>query len=291
MTKKPIKALFQTLAGLACLGASGFALADGHTPSFHGDVTIRLDDNVTRAQYERDIEEDTVGSVLGQIDYLQQLNETSGLIYSASAEAEKFATFEDLDNLNIKLSANYKWHLGYGFYSPRVAFSAAYTLRDFVNEQRTGSGFELGASMTRRFSENIIMTGGLRLRSFEGDSDVFSVDDTSAFLNVDFAITPRIALYTTVRLIVGDVVSTAEPSLDIINASDAIEPDEAFGGFRTNRFVYRLDADTTTLTVGGNYALDNKSSIDASLLYIDTQASGGFYYERLQYRASYLRRF
>ena len=87
------------------------------------------------------------------------------------------------------------------------------------------------------------------------------------------------------------MVSTAEPTLDIINVSDVIEPDDAFGGFATNRFVYRLDADTTTLTLGGNYALSNKSSVDLSLLYIDTEASGGFYYERYQYRASYLRRF
>ena len=65
----------------------------------------------------------------------------------------------------------------------------------------------------------------------------------------------------------------------------------AFGGFNTNRFVYRLDADTTTLTLGGNYALSNRSSIDVSLLYIDSEAGGGIYYDRTQYRASYLRRF
>ncbi|MEM7206603.1 MAG: hypothetical protein AAF434_02150 [Pseudomonadota bacterium] len=258
---------------------------------YGGDVTVRYDDNVTRGKYSPDIEEDVISSALGRIEYADQVNTTSGVIYSASVEAEKYAEFDELDNVNVRGSISYKLHLGYGFFSPRVSLNAAVNSRSFVNEQRSGTGTELGASLTARVSEKLLLTGGLRIRSFSADSDVFSLDDNSAFINADFQITPRIAAYSTLRLIQGDVVSTAQPTLKIINASDEIEPDDAFGGFATNRFVYRLDADTTTLVIGGNYALDNKSSIDASLLYIDSQASGGIYYKRTIYRVSYLRRF
>ena len=208
---------------------SGELAAQGHTPTIHGDVTVRYDDNVTRAQYERDKEEDSTISALAQIDYLEQLNETSGLIFSASVEGEKFTDFDELDNVNLKLAANYKWHLGYGFYSPRLAFNATYNNRSFVNEQRTGDGFSFGADFTRRFTETLLITVGARIRSYDADSDVFSVDDTSVFVNTDWQLSPRWAAYGTLRLLTGDVVSTAEPTLDIINASDEIEPDRLRG--------------------------------------------------------------
>ena len=276
---------------LLCL-FHGVAVGQGHDgPSFSGDVTGRYDDNVTRAESDADIEEDFVGSLLARVELVKKINATSGFIFSGSAEGEKYAEFEELDNINIKGTVSYKLHTGFGFFAPRLSFDASVNTRSYVNEQRSGNGYELATQLTRRMGESLTLNGGLRYRNFSADSEVFSVEDTSAFINADLLVSPRIALYSTFRFITGDVVSTAQPTLNIINASDAIEADEAFGGFATNRFVYRLEADTITVVLGGNYAFDSRSSVDASLLYIDTEAEGDIYYARTQYRISYLRRF
>ena len=79
----------------------------------------------------------------------------------------------------------------------------------------------------------------------------------------------------------------------IINAADAIEPDDAFGGIAVNQFAYRLDAVSHVVTLGYNAAISRNLSLDLSLRYVDSEATEDpfIYYDRSIVRASLVGRF
>ena len=73
--------------------------------------------------------------------------------------------------------------------------------------------------------------------------------------------------------------------------SEAIEPDDAFGGVAFNQFAYRLEANSNVITLGYNRIMTRSMSIDVSYRFIDSEAAGDVYYERQILRASLLGRF
>ena len=151
----------------------------------------------------------------------------------------------------------------------------------------------LTAEMNKWLTTTINMTAGLHLRERESVSEVYDTSEARIFVNFDTELSKRDLVYTTFMYIDGDIVSSAEPTLDIINASDAIEPDDAFGGIEANQFAYRLDAETFVITLGYNRILTRDLSLDFSARFVDSEAKDddNLGYERTILRASILGRF
>ena len=100
------------------------------------------------------------------------------------------------------------------------------------------------------------------------------------FATANFSPVPRLVLRTGVRLVAGDEVSTATPTLDIVNSAAAIEPDPAFGGIDGDRFAYLIDATSLILEAGAGY--DLTAAVETNLLFrqVSTEADGGIAYDR-----------
>jgi hypothetical protein len=120
---------------------------------------------------------------------------------------------------------------------------------------------------------------------------VFDTVDNRLFVNIDLNLSKANLLYGTYTFITGDFVSSGTPDIYIINAADAIEPDDAFGGVATNQFAYRLDGNTNVITLGYNRIMSRKISLDFSYRYVDSEAKGGITYDRTIVRFSLLGRF
>ena len=90
---------------------------------------------------------------------------------------------------------------------------------------------------------------------------------------MDYLISQKFVLYGGLGYRTGDVTSTAIPTTELIEASTAIERDDAFGTDPA-RFAYRLDADTTLANIGANWGISRSAAFDLSAQYYDADAGG-----------------
>ena len=269
--------------------------AEAPAPLFRYSYDIALvdDDNVRLAQDEDDIRGDRILSATVKAQAGKSLDSFSIFNYGASATYNKFDTFDTLDNFEFDFNARYRFALASGFTAPIYSLRAKIGGREYDTEMRDATFVNLSADFNKWLTTTINMTTGIVFNAQESKSEVFDTRDARVFVNLDTNFTKTDLLYTTVSFITGDTVSSSTPSLGIINAADAIEPDDAFGGVEANQFAYRIDADTWVYTVGYNRILTRDLSFDISARYVDSEANydPDIAYDRTIFRVSLLGRF
>ena len=257
------------------------------------DIAYIDDDNVRLAQEDEDIRSDRSISATVRAKGGKSLDSFSILNYGASATYNKLDTFETLDNYEIEVNTRYRFALTSGFTSPIYSVGAKIGGREFDTEMRDATYVALSADLNKWITDAINMTAGLGLNAQESKSEVFDTSEARIFINFDTNFSRADLVYTTFTYITGDTVSSATPSLGILNVADAIEPDDAFGGVETLQFAYRLKADTVVLTLGYNRIFTPDLSFDVSARFVESEAQddGDISYERTIIRASLLGRF
>jgi len=257
------------------------------------DISLIDDDNVRLAQNDEDIRSDLILSTKVSARGGKALDDFSLLNYGGSAAYNKFDTFDTLDNFDFEVNTRYRFALSSGFTSPIYSLAAKIGGRDFDTEMRDATYVSLTADLNKWLTNTINMTTGVVLNAQESKSEVFDTSDARIFINIDTNFSRKDLVYTTFSYITGDTVSSSSPTLDIINAADAIEPDDAFGGVEANQFAYRIDADTVAFSVGYNRILTRDLSFDLSALYVESESNydDSISYDRTILRASLLGRF
>ena len=271
--------------------------AMGHSKSanplfrYSYDLSIAEDDNIRRAQNEVDIRADLVTSFTLNAKGGVSIDKLSLLNFGASATYEAYDTFSDLNNLNFNLNARYRFAFSSGFTSAIYALGIKLGGIESELEMRDSTWFSVAFEMNKRLTSTINTTIGLNFKKREATSEVFDTTENHFFINMDVELSKKTLIYGTYTLITGDIVSSGTPTLQFINLSDAVEPDDAFGGVTFNQFAYRLDAETNVITLGYNRVMTPSMSVDISYRFVDTEAVGAIYYERQILRASLLGRF
>ena len=260
---------------------------------FSYEVALIDDDNIRLAQNDEDIRSDIILSGTLKAKGGKSLDSFTILNYGGSITYNKFDTFDTLDNFEFEVNTRYRFALSSGFTAPIYTLGAKIGGREFDTEMRDATFLNLTADMNKWLTNTINMTTGVGFNTQESKSDVFDTTDARIFINFDTNFSNRDLVYTTFSYITGDTVSSATPSLGIINVADAIEPDDAFGGVEANQFAYRLEADTMVFTLGYNRILTRDVSMDLSWRYVDSVAKDDddIYYDRTILRASLLGRF
>ena len=255
------------------------------------DISVADDDNVRRAQEKLDIRDDVITSITLNARGGTPLDSFSILSYGGSVTYESFKTFDELDNFDFNINAKYRFTTSGKFAAPLYSFGVKLGGIESESEMRDSTVLSLSFDVNKSITTTINMTAGLGVKTRESKSEVFDTDEARAFANFDLELSKTVLVYGTYSFATGDIVSSATPRLKFINASDAIEPDDAFGGVAFNQFAYRLDADTQVVTLGYNQIFNRSISFDFSYRYIDSQAVDDIYYERNILRASLLGRF
>jgi hypothetical protein len=258
---------------------------------FGAQAFYTVDDNISRAQNDADIEKDGFYTVSGNAAYSTGFGRLTALIFSAVATVEEYSDFDGLSNTQLALKIDYRFQpsLRFGVWQWSI-FAGARDI-DSETDIRDGSLTEFGFTATKRLTDRITTTLGATASEREAEGDVFDVERTRYFGNIDWSFDRTWAAYLTYSYIDGDVFSTASPSVEIISWADAIEPDNAFGGLANNKFAYRLDAGTTVIRLGANFALGHSSSIDVSYDNVDTDAAGPNSYTINMFTLGYLHQF
>ncbi len=257
------------------------------------DIAFVDDDNVRLAQNDEDIRSDQSVSATIRAKGGTSLDSFSILNYGGSATYNKMDTFDTLDNYEIEVNTRYRFALSSGFTSPIYSLGARLGGREYDTEMRDATFIELSADLNKWITDSINMTTGVGYNTQESTSDVFDTSEARIFVNFDTNLSKADLVYTTFTYISGDTVSSATPSLGIVNVADAIEADDAFGGFESNQFAYRLEAKTAVITLGYNRIFTRDLSMDLSARFVDSEArdDDDITYERTILRASLLGRF
>lgn len=257
------------------------------------DLAFVNDDNVRLAQNDLDIRDDMIFSATLNARGGKPLDSFTIWNYGASVTYNAFSTFDGLNNVDFNINTKYRFALASGFTSPIYSLGIKVGGVEYDSEMRDATVLSLSADLNKWITNTINMTAGWGYKISDSKSEAYDTSENRLFVNFDTNFSKTDLIYTTFTYITGDVVSSASPTLGIINAADVIEPDDAFGGIEFNQFAYRLDAQTLVVTIGYNKILTRELSLDVSTRFVTTEASAddSIGYDRTLFRASLLGRF
>ncbi len=256
------------------------------------EVAYTTDNNVTRAEFESDILHDQFFTVAAGLNYLQWLNSNNRLVYRGFVRGESYRKYDGLSNVTAGGSVTYQYRESGAFLAPTYGAFFKAAIAEYQSDIRDSNLYSLGISWRKPFTDRIglttILAGNLR----DSDSTVFDTKEISLLLNLDYEITSRMTMYATYNYLNGDIVSTSvyvtSPRLKFVNNADAINADDAFA---SGAVAYRLKATTHVVTLGTNFKLADQHSLDFSGRYVDSQATAGITYKKMQFSLAYLARF
>jgi hypothetical protein len=266
------------------------------------DVTLTQDDNLNRAQYDRDKVEDISLSSQLSLSRDTDLNPQHKLVWTGFVGGE---LYNDISELNrATLGGKIAWRSVHkmGFREPLFEWNLTGQYDDYGVDQRDSYVTQLQFFVTRRWTDRITTTLGGDYQWRESDGSAFDTGRSRAFLNVDYRVYGESSLYLTASRSDGELVSSAQrqfcnglPATDIlplINVATEIEPDEALNNDLCGEWIaYRVDAISDAGVLGFNWPFSGKMSLDISALYADVDVTSDVYYRRTIYRASLLKRF
>jgi hypothetical protein len=252
---------------------------------------LMLDDNITRAQYSRDIYDDRAWFVGLTGDYAIPLNDHSRALLTANAESWQYQD-SNLGHQIISLQGEYIFQPSNGYTAPWYSIYLQLGLNLNDSEYRDGTFHELGITLGKRLTDATSLRAGFSRHSDAADSDNFSTDSSQLYGNLDFKFDQDTA-YTTLAYTSGDIVATVgdqgysyPPAL----AGMYHTGDDAFP-WLNNAWAYKLDADTWSLRLGYVHVLAGNQSIDASILRYQSSAYGGNDYDGMIVNIIYFYRF
>jgi hypothetical protein len=274
---------------LVLLSVSSLTYAASDT-AVNLDASIGLDDNVTRAQVNEDIEHDVFASAGASLTHEVAHFDTGQITLNLDLSATGFDEYSGLSHVDGGGGANYTFSPWGGFGSPWFALDLQYKVLEFDSFLRDSNLFVATTTFGKRIDDRTDMRTAFIYEDRDSDGQAFDNSSVSWFINFDFTLKKKMTLYTTFKYLDGDIFSSANPgnlTLDIINESKAIEEEDVFDG----KFVYKLDGTIQFYTLGLNLARNLDSAYDLSARFLTAESDGGLEYEDLTIRLSYFQRF
>jgi hypothetical protein len=286
------RAAARALFGLVLLcGFDGLARAQESPWKFGENLGIGFDTNIGNAEKKPEVQSSTFGALDYQLDYNFRPLESVSVQVRAALQAQDYFRFNRLSNAKGSGMLRLVYRPGPGFYVPELSAWGSAGYWRFGSYIRTSDeyryGLGLAENITTRIDLRLSLTGSRRI----SNTRVFTLHGDSAGLNFDWQVLDPLALYGGVLFHYGQVVSSGSPDGKIIRVAEVIEPDDAFGGFATDQFAYRLRAHTRIGSLGLNYQFDPSWTVDAQTQYIDTRGGFGNNYSRWISIVSLLLRF
>lgn len=249
------------------------------------DLKFISDSNPAKAEFDRDIEETTslrarlTGNLLA---FPLQESDTirSGLSINGSASYEHNMDIEELGESRYRASVDWFRENRTSRARPFMSLGVGLGHTDSETERRDALVFDAGASINFQPTNFFDTTLGVQLAITDAETEVFDTQKATVFATANFSPVPRLVLRTGLRLVTGNEVSTATPTVNIVNHAEVIEPDEAFGGAAEQRFAYLIDADSLIAEAGIGYSITGTITADLLYRFVTTEAEGDIGYDR-----------
>jgi uncharacterized protein YhjY with autotransporter beta-barrel domain len=221
-----------------------------------------FDDNVSRGREAGEIFSDKTFSLNLGTGRTYPINDNTRVIATALLNGEKFHTYTGLGRLSGGLQGELQYRGSADFDAVTFAAFARGWLDAYESRLRDGERYSIGVSARRALTDRIDVYGELSGNGRRARSAVFDLADYCARLNLDYSLGRRGAFYLGGEFHRGDTVSSGRVSLVNGTIADVFVLDDAFPGGEI--FAYRFDAKTWAGTLGYNFPLGPRDSIDFS---------------------------
>lgn len=249
------------------------------------------DDNVTRAEFDNDIESDSILSLGASAAYTIPANDKSYFSLKGTLDVNRYLDFTKLSNTLIGIHGSYHIRPFTGYTATRFIGQLSYEERMFGSEQREGSATRILLGLSKRITDLFSLRAGFIKEDIDANSIVFDADNNRFYLDLDYRLNAKNNLYATIGYLDGNLVTTARGGLGIDYEYWVV--DDAFEDLSPLRWAYKLSGNALTLRVGDSFTIDSRSALDGSILYYDSEADNyaGSKYTGFIYSVSYLYRF
>ena len=228
------------------------------------------DDNVTRAQYDYDIESDNIVKLGGSLSSSVPLGDKSYLTLRGTLDASQYDRWDKLSNTLIGVYSDFYLKPSTGYTATRYLLSLNYEQRLYKSEQREGSAVRIKLGIDKNLTDIITMHTGYIREQIDAGSSVFDADNNRLYFDLEYRTGASNVIYATLGYLDGNLVSTARGGYGI--RYDEWVIDDAFTELSPTRWAYKLTGSALTLRIGDNYKLSHHSAIDVSLLHYDSEA-------------------
>ena len=206
------------------------------------DLQFSGDSNPAKAEFTRDIESTTAakGRVTGNLfskSLAENKTRSSAMSINASASYEHNATITELGESRYRVSLDWFLENKIPVSQPFYRLSVGLGYLDSETQIRDSAVFDVSGSINYQPTNFFDTTVGIRAELRNADTRVFDTTKTTLFITGNFSPFSRMVLRAGLRYVIGDEISTATPTLNIVNNAQIIEPDPAFGGVEENRFA------------------------------------------------------
>jgi uncharacterized protein YhjY with autotransporter beta-barrel domain len=261
------------------------------------DFSYSYDDNVNRARESSEKRWDNVFGMSANVSRNWPLGTNLRVQTTALASGEKFDRHNGLGRFSGGAQAELQYRASGAFDATTYSLVGRALYEQYESYYRTGPRYFLGFNARRALTDRIELFGELGANVRRGNSEVFNWKDYAAKLNIDYALGRKGTLYLAGEYRRGDTVSTGRPSLASVGVADVFVVDDAYEGL--GFISYRFDASTVIGTLGVNWPLGGRDSIDLSWRYVRATPrrnptfdfSGPKSYIDNQYSLVYLMRF
>jgi len=266
------------------------------------DITLSHKSNLSQAELTRDIIEDNSAELEASLISNIELTNFDTINFKLFAKHQQQELIKGLNHSSVGVQFIYRWQHSLGYFKPFFQFNTSIEHEEYDAKQRDSTLVRSQLFITKRLTDYFIIVAGLEYKQQESDEDVFDLVNHRAFVSLDFNTKNNATYYATYSYDQGDIWSSSQVTFCNGSSADDIFPlltysvarvwDDAFNdSLCGNWLAYKLEADTHTIMLGYNSAIGDNSSVDLSVLAIDSRADGNINYQNIVYGISYLLRF
>ena len=237
----------------------------------HIEAGVMRDNNATRSTSATPRMSDTVNFIGVTTSMAQPLTTHSRLWFTGVAGMEHYRRFDGLSRVYGSAEVEYQYRASSRFDEPTFGAFVKLTAEEFDSDMRDGYRVSVGVSARQTLNDRVSYSLALSHNTRRASHQVFTGSDNALRGNVDVLLTNRAVLYLGAEYRRGDIVSTGWPMGPAMAPSDVFWWDDAF--MAQGLVSYRLRGSSMLLTVGLNYALAPRHSIDFSWRQIRTRAA------------------
>ncbi len=279
------------IAGLIVVASWGTAFAAGQTEksgSLDFELAVTSDNNVNRGGYAYTYRDSILSATISKSNR-KSTGSKSQLVYRLFGLFDNYSKYDKLTRAAIGMNGAWQFRQSGAFAAPTYSLLAKAYAENVQSSLRSGTVVEIGASVLKPVTDRISVTGFVTAKQRNASSSVFDTMNTSARVNFDYLVSRRSTVYLTYNHITGDMTLSAPWAAPY--DSYPYDDDQVDDAFATGWHAYRFDATTDVATLGYNFMVNEKSSIDVSMMSVRSKVYAGPSYKSTIIGLAYLKRF
>ncbi len=231
------------------------------------------DDNLNRARDASEKLSDRIYSINVGTGMTFPLTDHARVVASGFLSGDKLQTYSGLDRFSGGVQGEWQYRTSGEFDAVTFGLFGRASIDEYNSSLRSGRRYSLGINARQALTDRIDIFGALVRNYREArNNTVFDGRDYSVRFNLDYDLGQSGSLYLGGEYRRGDTVTSAPTSLYYNAQAKVSTTDDVYGTAAWS--AYRYEARTTIWTLGYNYPLGPRDSIDFSWRYARSTPTG-----------------